>query len=254
MPEDNENVPTETASEEGVVSPEVETPAEEKPEEPQPEEQPLTREEMKRLIAEESEKARELGRREMQGIKDKEVAQALKRAKYAEDISANMEAGYREIDPQAAELARLRGLEKYHLGDQQRQQLEQQVAASKQVFYESMAQSITEMGVDTDDKRIDWAADAPDPATAQRRILSSVGKIQREEAKAEKGRIEQQLKDAEAKIRKDLGLDSVETATSAGVGGLPFQLTNEAIGKLSYEEYKKYEKQIDEAQQKGLIK
>jgi len=249
MPEDIENVQPGTVPE-GTVSPEVVTP----PEEKRPEEQPLTKEEVKRLIAETAGKERELGRREMQGIKDREVADALRRAKFAEDNLASMEAGYKELDPQGAEIARLKGIERSHLGDQQRQQLDQQIAASKQVFYESMTQSITEMGIDPYDKRIDWATNAPDPNTAQRRILASVGKIQKEDVKAERDKLAQQLKDTEAKIRKDLGLDSVDTTTSPGVGGLPFQLTNEAIGKLSYEDYKKYEKQIDEAQRKGLIK
>lgn len=217
---DNENVQPDDVSE-GTPSPEVEATTEPKPGEPKPEEQPFTEAQeakIQQLIVDATERAKETGRREMQGIKDREVKQVLNRAKFAEETLANMEAGYKDLDPQAAELARLRGVEKYYHGDLQRQQVEQQIVASKQAFYESMTQSIQEMGIDAKDKRIDWGLDAPDPATAQRRILSSVGKIQREEAKAEKGRIDQQLKDAEAKMRKDLGLDSVDTAASAGAG------------------------------------
>jgi len=211
---DTENVQPDVVSEE-TPSPEVETPSEEK----RPEEQPLTKEEVMRLIAEGTERAKELGRREMQGIKDREVAQALQRARFAEETLASTEAGYRELDPQGAEVARLKGYERAYQEDRQRQQIEQQVAASKQVFYDGMTQSITEMGIDPYDKRMDWATDAPDPNTAQRRILASAGKILNEDRKAEVTRLRQELKDEMQQFRKDQGLDSHDTTTSPGVVG-----------------------------------
>lgn len=212
MPEDIDNVLAEAVPEEGTPSEVVAS--EEKP----PEEQPLTREEVLRLVAEGTERAKEAGRREMQRLKDREVGQALNRAKFAEDTLANMQAGFSELDPQAAETARLRGVERYYQGEDQRQQIEQQIEVAKQAFYGSMTKSLEEMGVDVKDERIDWGTDAPDPATAQHRILSSVGKIQRESAKTKDIENEQWKKDTLVALRREMGLDSPDTTTPTGVG------------------------------------
>lgn len=212
MPEDIDNVLAEAVPEEGTPSEVVAS------EEKLPEEQPLTREEVLRLVAEGTERAKEAGRREMQRLKDREVGQALNRAKFAEDTLVNMQAGFSELDPQAAEATRLRGVERYYQGEARRQQLEQQIEVAKQAFYGSMAKSLEEMGVDVKDERIDWGTDAPDLVTAQHRILSSVGKIQRESAKTKDIENEQWKKDTLVALRREMGLDSPDTTTPTGVG------------------------------------
>jgi len=49
--------------------------------------------------------------------------------------------------------------------------------------------------------------------------LTSVARIQKENIKAAGEKQKQEFKDLEAGLRKDLGLDSVDTSTSTGVSG-----------------------------------
>ncbi len=49
----------------------------------------------------------------------------------------------------------------------------------------------------------------------QNKFLKSVAKVQKEQQKAQKDALDRQFKDAEAKLRKDLGLDSVDNIPPA---------------------------------------
>jgi len=91
------------------------------------------------------------------------------------------------------------------------------VTAFNQKFDEQMGQFITNMGIDVNDKRLDKGADAKDYWEKQQRILASVSKIQKENQKDAEEKLTQQQKDFEAKIRKDLGLDTEDTSTPTGV-------------------------------------
>ena len=163
----------------------------------------------------------DLSKREIQSFKDKalkEIESAQARAQFAEDTLTSVEAGFKETDPEAAEKARLQAEVTHYRRTGVAQAQRQQVEVFDKSFQENMNQFITGMGIDPNDKRIDWGTDAKDYLSKQQRILASVNKIQKEGQKALQDNLTQQQTDFEAKIRKDLGLDSEDTSISAGVG------------------------------------
>lgn len=217
--EDEKVVPTGESSEEGEAS--KEGAGKETEQQTQP--QPLTEERIKQIVAEETTRATEVAKREIQSIKDKarrEVEDAQARAGLAEDTLAGLE---KDTDPEAAELARLRASDKYHRTMGAAQVQRQQAEAFDKSFQDNINQFITQMGVDPNDKRIDRGDDAKDYLSKQQRILTSVSKIQQENQagtqKKLEGDLAQRQKDFEGKIRKDLGLDTEETGVSPGIGG-----------------------------------
>jgi hypothetical protein len=213
---DEKNVQPGGASEKGEPSPEGKPP---EGGEPQP--QPLSpelEERIKQVVAQATNTATEAARREIQSVKDKarlEVEQAQARASLAEGTLAGVERS-EDLDPQTVELAKLRARDKALRQQAFVTQRQQQVTAFNQKFDEQMEQFITNMGIDANDKRLDKGADAKDYWEKQQRILASVSKIQKENQKETEEKLTQQQKDFEAKIRKDLGLDTEDTSTPVG--------------------------------------
>lgn len=201
---------------------------------PEAEVQPLTEARIKEIIAQ----ATEEGKREIQSVKDKaraEIEAALGRATLAEDTLAGFETGLKEIDPDATELAKYKARDRAHQAREAQERQRQQGATFRKAFYESETQSIIDFGVDPNDKRIDWGEDAPDPIVARRRISASVALIHKETAKGAEDKLTQRQQEFEAKTRKDLGLDSVDTSASVGVGGSDAEFQRDfASGKLPY--------------------
>ena len=215
---DDKIVQTDATSKEGEALPEGA--------EKQTQEQPLTEERIKQIVAEATATATEAAKREIQSAKDKarrEVEDAQARAMLAEDSLAVVEERFKETDPQEAELARLRARDLHHTKMDAVTRQRQQAEVFDKSFQENINQFITNAGIDPNDKRIDWGVDARDYLSKQQRILTSVGKIQQEnQTKTQKtleDGLSQKQKDFEAKIRKDLGLDTEETGVSPGVGG-----------------------------------
>lgn len=183
----------------------------------QPQTQPLTEERIKQLIAEQV----EAGRRELQSFKDKarsEIESAQARAQLAEETLTSMETGLQETDPQAAELARLRAKDRFYQQRDAISKQQQTMTSFDKTFQDNINQFITNAGIEPTDKRIDWGEDAKDYLAKQQRILTSVSKIQKENQKTLESGLAQRQKDFEAKIRKDLGLDTEDTTTTASVG------------------------------------
>lgn len=219
----------------GDALPEVKPPEGEKPQPPSLEEQ------IKQLtdkLAEET----NLSKREIQSFKDKalkEIGDAQARTQLAEESLAGIEAGFKETDPEAAELARLRTSDAQHRRMGTATQQRQQAETFDRSFQENMNQFITQLGVDPNDKRIDWGTDARDYLSKQQRILTSVTNIQQENlTKAQKtleDSVTQQIKDAEVRIRKDAGLDTEETGVSAGISGTDTDFIDKfGTGELPY--------------------
>lgn len=200
---EGETVPEDT----GTLPVEVEAP------------KPLTEEERIRQVAAE---VTEAAKREIQSVKDKarsEVEQALGRAGLAEETSAGMETRFRELDPEAAESAKTKAELAFYRKQVAVQQRQQAVIAFNQKFLDNINQFIVESGVDVNDKGIDWGNDAKDYFEKQRRILTSVGKIQRENLTATEAKASQKVADAEALTRQEV--DSVDTSIPAGAGRSP---------------------------------
>jgi len=216
---DVENVQPGDASKEGTISKEgVASKGEDEAKAEQTPTQPLTEERIKQLIEEAHDKGRRLGQswhdREIADMRT-EIEKAQARANLAEGTLAGVERS-EDLDPQAVELAKLRARDKAYRQQVFVTQRQQQVTAFNQKFDEQMEQFITNMGIDANDKRLDKGADAKDYWEKQQRILASVSKIQKEDQKEAEEKLTQQQKDFEAKIRKDLGLDTEDTSTPVG--------------------------------------
>ncbi len=264
MTTDNSVVqPTEPVS---VVEP-VSAPAE--PPKPEPQTpQPLTEERIQQLIAEATQKAidqgKEVGRREMQAIKDKEVAEANRKARLADMRARNYEESFTGLDEetrQSIELKQARGQVQYYQSAEQEERARQTQEAYIQKLNESLVNHLETLGIDKNDKRVDWAKDAGDYLEGRNKFDASVARILKEdEAKRLKEAGEKQtnsFKEMELKLRKELGLDSVDTSVSGGgsVEGIP---TDPAkfrvwIENLSQEEFEKNASKINELRRQGKI-
>ncbi len=185
--------------------------------EPQP--QPLTEDILKQRIDEAVGKAlgeqTEKAKREIQSFKDKsktEFEALVRRANVAETTLQGIVPELDEETRNKLELQRLRGTVAQHQTREQEEEAKRQYDEFHQTFNAQMTEFITESGIDPADKRIDWGKDAKDALEMQHKIHSSVAKIMKEEKKATEEKRSQDLKDLEAKLRKDLGLDSVDTS------------------------------------------
>lgn len=238
---DEKQVPeVEPVSPEAEVTPEVTEPA------------ALTEERVQQMIVEATVEAvtaaKESGRRELQSQQSRnkaEVAEAQGRARFAEGSLARVKRGYVNLDPEARqtlENAERDGqLSYYQSRDAEASQRERDMA-TVDAFEENIRQSIVRRGIDPNDKRIEWGDRTTDLTQRQNAILQSVDKIQEEGAKSDKEKRGQEVKDVETRLRKELGLDSIDTSSSGGVRG---KLTKEAIEKMSPEEVAKNYEEIN---------
>lgn len=240
-----------------------------KPPEPSAEEKmtAMIQAEVAKAVAKET----ELARREIQSVKDKskaEVESALRRVRLAESTAEATRRSLQSLDPDTAEKVELAG---YRAKEQGRQSLEREDVARRQQeefhqqFHSNLTQFITGLGVDPADQRIDWAGDATNAGNyleAQRRVLDSVSKIQKENVKVTESNLDKKIKEAEARIAKKLGYDevnSVSTAASVGVSsdGIPLDMAKfrEWIDRIPQKEYEeKYAVRVKELRRQGKIK
>lgn len=230
MPKDKKGVQSEEVSQE-TKSTEAETETTQTETQEQTTPQFLTREEVQQMLTEERDKIKQSSR----DISRKEIEDAQRRVGLAEDTLAGYDKGLGQLDPEQAELIRLRAESTAHRRGDAEEARRQQMTVFDKSFTANMNQFITSAGLDPNDKRIDWAEDVTtgDYLAKQQRILASVTKIQKDEAKVADDRRSQEFKDMEDRLRKDLGFDSVDTSTSAGVGGT---LTAEQVKRMSPKE------------------
>ena len=208
-----------------VVSVGTTLPAVETLPEPSPEEIRIS-ELITKKIAEETAKfatSLEAARREIQSTKDRattEIAAATRRARLAEGALGATRTQLQQLDPDVAkemELAEYRAREAGRAGIEQEEAVKQQQATFHGQFYSNISQFITGLGVDPNDSRIDWGSDSPNYLEAQRRVLESVSKIQKEKIQTTQSGLEKRLKDLEAKIKQaNIEVNAVETAASVG--------------------------------------
>lgn len=187
--------------------------------EKQPETQPLDAEGIAQLVKDEVARQTNGAKREIQSVKDKakrEVEVAQDRTREAEDTAADYEQGLGADDPDRASRikaeARLKGYQRRDRDNLQRQAAEQAVKD----FEGSLTEHITDLGLDPNDDRLDWGKDLSlnTPGyfyTRQSKFLKSVAKITKEVTRAADDKRSQEFKDMEARLRKDLGIDSVLT-------------------------------------------
>jgi len=188
--------------------------------------QPLTQEAVSKLIEDAIAPVKEATKREIQSVKDKaktEVEKAIRKAELAENTLNQARAKLRETNPEVVaelEAAELKETVRHYQSRDAEEQTQQQLAQFDQTFKTNVNQFVTELGLDPGDKRIDWGDDAKDYLDKQSRILKSVTAIQKAETKKADEKRTQEVKDIEARLRKDLGLDSVDTGNPVGASSL----------------------------------
>ncbi len=248
----------------GVTPPGVVTP---------PSPQPLTTEQearIQQLIDEATVKAVEqgktFGRREMQGIKDKEVGEISRKLRLAEGRAKTYEDSFSGLDDetrQGIELKAAKGQVQYYQSAEQEERARQAQEAYIQRLNESLVSHLESLGVDKDDKRVDWATDAPDYLQGRSKFDASVAKILKEREKQKEVDLETKMnnkfKEMDLAWRKERGLDSVDTSLSGGgsFDGIPTDASKLGafVEGLSQEDYEKnYAARIKEMQKQGKIK
>ena len=191
-----------------------------------PETQPLTQESVAQMVQAELAKATEAAKREIQSIKDKaraEVDQHLRKSQLAEATLNQVRSKLKDADPAFAEqleVEELRVRDRAYRSQEQELAAYQQQAQFDQQFKQNLSQFVSGLGVNPEDKRVDWGDDAPNYLEKQNRILASVVKIQQDESKVAATKRSQEFKEMEMKLRKDLGLDSVDTANPTVARGI----------------------------------
>lgn len=191
--------------------------------------QPLTEEVLNQRVDEAVAKAlaaqTELAKREIQSIKDKsklEVAQASKKANISAQTLSHVKGALKDADPdtlQALEIAELKSTVAGHQSLEQDEYLRQKAAEFDSKFQGSVTHHLNELGIDPNDKRIDWAEDASDYLEKRARIDASIRTIVKQNATDAEAALDKKLKEELAKMRQELGLDSVDTGSAAGAGG-----------------------------------
>jgi len=228
MPEDEKIVPGEQVSDE-TASKETETT--EKSE--QSKEQAFSEAQearMQQLIAQATAKAleqgKEVGKREMQGVKDREVAEAKRAARLAEQRAKAIEGSLEGLDEESKkdiELARLRKERNIYAEAEQEDKLIKSQEAYAERLISSINNHIKELGIEPSDKRLDWAkGEQIDPVEGRRRLDASIAKILKEEENKRMTDFQKELKkdfdEMKAALRKDLGLESHDKGDNAGSG------------------------------------
>ena len=184
----------------------------------------LSPEKITQMIQEQVNLAVESGKKEIQSVKDKaraEVEQAQYRTRLAEGTLTNVGKNLGDIDPDVRaklENEQLRAQNTYYGQLAQQQEAEQARVLADSTFTSTLSQHLTQLGIDPNSTEIDWAGEmGADYFTRQQRVFSSIAKIQEKGKKAAETKEADMAKDIEARLRKDLGLDSHDASTPAAM-------------------------------------
>ena len=198
--------------------------------------------------------AHEIGRRNLQSQQDRNRGETLRQQRINQNLAARLKGTPYEQEAAAATLEAK--VQTYEEEDLQRVRTEQEQQARNE-FYGIMTDALKGMGVDTNDKSIDWAYDATDAKTAQKRILASAATAQKTTLTAKlKADLKKEIR---AEIEKELGINSISAETpSGGTIGNGIPRAKKSFEKwylgLSDAEAKRREKEINEVIDSGLIR
>ena len=206
-------------------------------------------------------------KRAIQSAKDKamaEVQKAERRTRLAETTLGATQQHLQSLDPETAkefELAQLRAERSSRMSFEQEEQVRQQQTDFHNKFASGLASYAKSVGVEPNDPRLDWNISPTDYLDSQNRFLGSVAAIQNEKAKGLEASLEARVKETEKRIRKDLGLEEVNSVLTANAGGvsvsgIPTSMVafRDWLNKLPDREYAKLKPEIDSMLEKGRIK
>ena len=112
-----------------------------------------------------------------------------------------------------------------------------QIKETYDVFTATMSQHIEDLGLDP--KKVDWGDENESLLIKQQRILATVSVEQKKSLKTQQDALIQQGKDIEARLRKELGLDNVDTTTNPAIGGRGKKPTLEELRSTTPEDIEK---------------
>jgi len=168
--------------------------------------------------------AEESGRRSLQSSQDRnraEVARAERRARLAEGTLGATHTQLQALDPDVAkemELAQLRAEKAGRLTLDQEATLAQQQEVQGKALQDSLNAHLAALGIDPNDKRIDWATDSNNYVQGRSRFDASVAQIVKEDKQTMQTGLEQRLKSLETQMTAaGIEANSVTTATPVGV-------------------------------------
>lgn len=211
--DDPKEVQAEQVSKEEQVSPEVKPEVKEEPkEEPQP--QPLTEERLQQILAQDRERTRQSSR----DIARTEIDEANRGRRRAEAETSAYKSSFDNLDEESrkeAELNLLRGRDKQYQSFMQEEDGRRRAESYRQTLQTSLVENVKALGINPDDKRIDWAENENDFLAGRNKFDASVAKILKEDKGVTEKKMKDDFKDLEANLRKELNLDSVDTSTPA---------------------------------------
>ena len=234
----------------------TEAPSTEVEAQPTPPSQPaptptLTLEEVQRMVNEGIERAKQSARDSARA----EVERAQRGAMQAKVLSDAAIRQLEQADPDAAVRLRKANLdveEHQRRQESQQEQLRSQHEEWNNWFWNTMAGTLSEMGIDPKEPGLDLGLNAANYQEAQERILRSAASIVKTRQKGH-----QAAQEELARIKRDA--NSVNTTVSGGgsSGGIPTDLGKfkEWITSVSQEDYEKtYASKVREMMRQGKIK
>jgi actin-related protein len=191
----------------------------------------LTKEDVRKLVEEavvqaKNELSQEKVRlsRELQSLKDKAIVES-RRAREAEAERVAVIEAARKSDPELAdklELQRLRAREVVNKKSAEDETAGEQLEDFNKTFQLKIKGALKKLDVDPEDVNIVWGDKAEHPLDRLEKILESATVISQSRKKSEfaevEAKIAKAIKDTEARVRKEFGQDSVDTATAPGSG------------------------------------
>lgn len=237
-------------------------------EEPKPEEKPQLDEEFIRKIAAEAaaaalEQGRELGRREMQSIKDAEVARAQREA-YSQRQRADTILAHARQSGDTETYDKLQNVDLRHrvsfYEQQQRDEMERQNALSTiKDFENDMVDLIESFGLKANDPRIDWGnSNSMNLSQRLKTIKESAKRAYREDADVKKAQSDKQAEEQKKrKEREESGVDKHDiVGTGVSASGIPTDMATfrQWVSDLPQDKYAELRPKIEKMLAEGKIK
>ncbi len=160
----------------------------------------------------------EVASRKFQSLTDTSLARIRREADSTARITEDAMAALDATSQEETEVAKPKRQVPFRSQLEVRRQQEEAAQKTVDAFESNIRQHIVDLGINPDDKEIEWGdRNNLNLTDRQGKILTSISKIQKNNVKLAEETRKQEFTALEAKLRKDLGLDKVDTTTSAGV-------------------------------------
>ncbi len=190
-------------------------------------------------------------RREMQSAKDKSIAEVERARRQAEEHFTNAMRTVVGDDPDLqtkAQLAQYQARERLSQQKTYEDMSHRQQEEFDKNFKDANSQFVTDLGINPEDKRIDWGDGEGNYLERMKRIQKSVAQITKEQKKALEDNyavLDKRIKEIEGKAKKQENIEanSVDTSHAAGSGSDEAFMKSYAEGTIpiNKENYKRYQ-------------